>query len=77
MCSFGSYLHENISTAQVLHPGYCGQRSEEKDQEDPRGAHHVHLKPQVTLPQNVALTTWQLVMCVFFFCHNMLNVILE
>lgn len=38
-----------FSTAQVLHPGYCGQRPKEKGQEDPWGADHVYLKPQVTL----------------------------
>lgn len=41
------------STAQVLHPGYSGQRSEEKGQEDPRSTHHVHLKPPVTFKFHV------------------------
>lgn len=42
-------IRDNITAAQVLHPGYSGPRFKEKSEEDPRSPHHVHFKPQVTV----------------------------
>lgn len=46
--SFVLYYINPFFTAQVLYPGYRGQRPEKKGQKNPRGADHVHLQPQVT-----------------------------